>query len=97
MTTTITFVLDPINYLIISIYIENKNNGVIERNYLHQEETMTYKSNQNKNTNISYTHEGTTMKPCMTTNITFVLGTTDYLIISIHNNKNQWLDREELF
>ena len=89
MTTNITCVLGPTNYLIISIHNKNKNNGETERNYFDQEETSTYKSIQKENTNISYTHKATTIKPCMITNTTFVLGTANYLIISIHNkNKN---------
>ena len=48
---------------IISIHNKNKNNGDIERNYFDQEETSTYKSIQKENTNISYTHEATTIKP----------------------------------
>ena len=87
MTTNITCVLGPTDHLIISILFENKNNGDIERNYFPQEETLTYKSIQKKNTNMSYTHEATTIKPCMKTNITFDLGITDHLIIYLHNKK----------
>ena len=39
--------------------------------------------------NIKYTHASMIIKQCMTTNITCVLGTTRYLIISIHN-KNKY-------
>ena len=51
------------DYLIISIYNINKINGETERNYFDQENILTYKSNQKENTNISYTHEATTIKP----------------------------------
>ena len=89
MTTNITCVLGTTNYPIISIHHKNKNNGETGRNYFGREETINLKSIQKENTNISYTHAGTNIKPCMITNTTCVLGTTDYLIISIHNkNKN---------
>ena len=70
MTTNMTWVLDTTDYLIISIHNINKNNGDTERIYFDQEKNSNFKSIQNKNTNISYTNEATTMKPYMTTNTT---------------------------
>ena len=52
-------------------------------------ETLTYMAIQEKITNISYAPTATLIKPCMTNNITYFLGTMDYFLIILHNkNKN---------
>ena len=93
MTTNITCVLGTTTYLIISIHNISKNNGKTERNYFDQVETSKYKSIQKGNTNIYYTHAATTINACITSNTTCILGTTDYLIISI-NNENKTMVRQ---
>ena len=85
MTTNIPCVIGTTDYIIIIWHNINKNNGETERKIVCREEISTYKSIQKKNTKISYAPSATTIKPCLTTNIPCVLGTTDYLIIIVHN------------
>ena len=98
MTTNIPCVLGTTNYLIIIVYIKHKNNGETEKAIVCHEEISTYKSIQKKNTNISYAPSATTIKPCMTSNIPCVIGTTDYLILIVHNkNKKKVRKRGKMF
>ena len=95
MTSNIPCVIGTTDYLILIVHNKNKNNGETERTFFCREETSTYKSIQKKNTKISYAPSATTIKPCMTTNIPCVLGTTDYLTIIVRtkHKKNDEIER----